>query len=375
MTSDLADAIEDARVEFLDADIFQMFKELLSLRLLYLTGKLKKPRAVRLRLLKTYDDRINSCQRFYCRTRIDLTSGMIIKVFLLATAVARCIERFFPIGFDLDKYPSRLRDEIRSCQHQKLNMLRYGIFKPLLSMESWRQIIAYTITIKTLEWMLTHETAHIMSGHVEITEELRGAPWASQIIESQADDFATLRILFHARIINQNHDYSQAPMFNYVEGGFAYCRTSDRINIELIAMLLAFVVVGNEDDAEFLKADLSPESQYKEYPPAAYRLWRAMNLLFTPLRTNPGMPPLKPLSPTDDGIIAPGSLLDYVNNVIGKIRYQRRPFTTLLPMHYSILKNYDRILMDNLAPIAEYESQWRARNLDPDRPPPEWPLK
>lgn len=375
MASDLADAIEEAKAEFLHADIFQLIKELLSLRLLCLTGTLKPPRAARLKLLRTYDDETYVHQRFYCRAQIALSVGRIIRAFFLANAIARSIDRLIPLDFGLDRYSPQIRDGIELGQKQTLKMLRYGMFASLLPKETWRQILTYSLTTKTLEWILAHETAHIMNGHIEMPAKLRGLPWISQIIESQADDFATERVLIRVRTVDDKHDYSQGPTFDDVTVGFAYCQPSDRINVTLVAMLLSFVIIGNESDAEFLETALSPELRWKEYPPAAYRLWRAMNLLTTPLRTNPGMPPLRPLNPIEDGIVLPSALIAFVNNIIGKISYQRQPFTQLLLIHQSMLRNYDRALMENLAPVAAYESNWRTRNLDPNRPPPKWPLK
>jgi hypothetical protein len=374
MASDLADAIEEAKAEFLHADIFRLIKELLSLRLLYLTGTLKPPRAARLKLLRTYDDETYAHQRFYCRAQISLSVGRIIRVFFLANAIARSIDRLIPLDFCLDRYSPQIRDAIESGQQQTLKVLRYGMFGPLLPKETWRQILTYSLTTKTLEWILAHETAHIMNGHIEMPKKLRELPWVSQIIESQADDFATGRVLIRIRTVDAKHDYSQGPTFDDVTVGFAYCRLSDRINITLVAMLLSFVIIGNNGDAEFLETAPSPELRWKEYPPAVYRLWRAMNLLTTPLRTNPGMPPLRPLNPVEDGIVLPGALISFVNDIIGQISYRRQPFSQLLPMHQSMIRNYDHTLMENLAPVAAYEANWRARNLDPNRPSPKWPL-
>lgn len=221
--------------------------------------------------------------------------------------------------------------------------------------------------------MLVHETAHIMSGHIEMPTRLRTSPWVSQLLESQADDFATGRILLRIRTVEEQHNYSEGPSFD-TPTHFAYCRSSDRINITLVTMLLSFAIIGNKSDAEFLKAPTSPDLPWKEYPPAAYRLWRAINLLTTPIRNNPGMPSLRPLDLIKDGIVSTDALFSFVSDTVAQVSYQREPFTRLLPIHGSIIRDYDRILMENLAPVAAYETRWRARNLDPTRPPPKWPF-
>src|SRR5215470_15861407 len=154
MASDLADAIEEAKAEFLHADIFRLIKDLLSLRLLYLTGTLKPPRAARLKLLRTYDDETYVHLRFYCRAQIALSVGRIIRVFFLANAMARRIDSLIPLDFGLDRYSPQIRDAVELGQQQTLKILRYGIFGSFLPKETWRQILTYSLTIKTLEWIL-----------------------------------------------------------------------------------------------------------------------------------------------------------------------------------------------------------------------------
>jgi hypothetical protein len=61
--------------------------------------------------------------------------------------------------------------------------------------------------------------------------------------------------------------YSQGPSLDDVTAGFVYCRSSDRINITLVAMLLSFAIIGNKSDAEFLKTPPSPDFPWKEYRP------------------------------------------------------------------------------------------------------------
>ena len=256
-----------------------------------------------------------------------------------------------------------------------LKMFRFGIFGATLPSERWRQVLAYTLTYMALEWILVHEAAHVAWGHIEMPAELRRAPWIGQLAKSQADDFATLRLLITLRVFGEEQNYEEAPWHEHW-AHFAFSRKSDRINTVLAARLLSFALVGNESDDAFLQTSRLSDLCWKEYPPAAYRLWRAINLLTTPVRTNAGMPQLKPLDPQTDSIVPPSDLYSFVGGILSRISIRKNgPLTRLAPMHQPLLIEYDRILMDNLAPLAAYETDWRTRNLDPTRHPPGYPFR
>jgi hypothetical protein len=365
MAHDLAYAVEKAKVDFLYADIFKFIKEELSLRLYRLTYVARPPRSAHLKILRTYDTKVYVQKRFCAKAEVALSVGLALKAFFFANAIARTINTLIPLDLDLDKYPSSIRAEIHDGQERMLKMFRFGMFDPLLPPQRWRQVLTYTLTYKTLEWIMAHEAEHIMRGHIEMPRKLRQAPWIAQLTESQADDFATLRLLLTLR--TEVHNYEEKP-WREDWAHFAFCSRSDRINTNLIAMLLSFALVGNKSDETFLQTPPSSELPWRPYPPTAYRLWRAIKLLTTPLRTNPLMPPLKPLDPQTDGMVSPSDLYSFVGVALSRVIVGRHePLTRLTPMHHSVIEEYDRILMDNLAPLAAYENDWRARNLDPNR--------
>ncbi|UWU68199.1 hypothetical protein [Bradyrhizobium sp. NC92] len=370
MDKRLLHAIEGVKAEFLDAEIFRHITDELSAHLFYLSYQLSPPRSAHLRLLKTYDPTIHVVKKFFKRARVSISAGLAIRAFYFANAVARTIDGLIPIDIDLDRYPSSARGKIEDGHKRILKMLRFGIFGPVLPPQKWRQILIYTLMYKSLEWTLVHESAHIMRGHLEMPNKLRNAPWVSQLIESQSDDFATLRFLITLRHFEKEHNYGEEPwQKNWAH--FAFCKKSDRLNIELIAMILSIALVGKGSDENFLKTPPSPDLPWEPYPPAAYRIWRVMNLLTTPVSTNPGMPPLDPLDPKTDGILPAETLYSYVGGLLEKVSIDRQgPMTRLMPMHQSIIREYDRALMSNLAPVAAYETRWMGRNLDPTRHPP-----
>lgn len=138
MTNDLADAVEEAKAEFLYADIFELIREELSLRLLYLTGTLRPPRSARLILLRRYEGEVNVRRRLCCRARITFSVGTIMKAFSLANATARTIGALFPLDFGLERYPPQIISAIEHGQQQMLKMFRYGMFGVVLPSETWR---------------------------------------------------------------------------------------------------------------------------------------------------------------------------------------------------------------------------------------------
>ncbi|CAL80027.1 hypothetical protein BRADO6399 [Bradyrhizobium sp. ORS 278] len=369
MDRELSDAIAEAQAEFLRAQIFQQIQAELSFRLSNLTYQLKPPRRASLSLLRTYDSTAYVDKGLLKTAKVTLSVGLAIQAFYYANAVARTIETLFPLAINLGHYDPSVRATVNEGHERTLEMLRFGIFGPILPQERWRQVLIYTLMYKALEWILVHETTHIVWGHYEMPDALRSSDWVAQLIESQSDDFATLRFLTSLRIFEKEHDY-QAKPWQQDPGHFAFCKKSDRLNITLISMILSIALVGKGNDDKFFSDPRSPDVPKRSHPPSAYRLWRSLNLLTTPVRTNPGMPPLHPLTPATDGILSGRDLYSFVGGLLARISTGGNgPITRLDSSHHATLLEYNQTLMDNLAPVAAYEASWRARNIDPDRHP------
>jgi hypothetical protein len=343
-------------------DILQPMREMLTLRLKSLTDVLKGK--AQLKLSHSLGTTAYSYRTILGPFRVVISRGTVIRIILYSVALADKIEILFTPETLRDEYYQHIMTSVIRAQDWVMNAMRHSLLSLAMPRERWRTLLAYTIAARGLDFILAHEAGHILRGHLALSKKDKQRDWQLQVVESQADDHATIHWLDRTFIDATTHNWKVGPFFGF-PGEFAFSNKKDYATLTFVAIVLAWVLVSDQDDAEFLiRASAPPalrELAGRRYPPTAYRLWRTLRWF-------------ERAPESVDGVPQPEAILRFVGEAFQSRGHGEARLFAPASMPKELLEEYDHILMKNSAAIISHEKSWSIVNLEPTRPPPGFPI-
>ena len=309
--------------------------------------------------------------------KITITVGTVVALFLGALAL---VDRETGCSSDLELTNERRRNKhvqnLERLWEPLVKAYEASPFAHLLPEEPWRIVLAHSIMGRSLDYLLGHELGHVMRGHLnyglrwgtdpsfaEASGKSKGLPPEfSRIIESQADDHASLHSGAKWHHLSKNHDFNVGPLCSGTNG-FAFFNAPDicRSVAHSIALLFFVLDYGSNSTLETI-AQSSGAANYgpmRRYPPIGFRLWRALRLSRLGDVANSDWRQI--LGVVRDCLVRKG--------LIGA--------TYLLPdaALESKLEAYNQELFNQGSEALQSEKDWVREGIDITQPPPVMPRK
>jgi hypothetical protein len=208
--------------------------------------------------------------------KIKITIGLIIGLFLVTDAILKGNNEHLSKMKEPKGIPAIRIMKSFACY---LMAIRHSPFNTFLPKDDWTALLCYSMVCRSLEYICTHESSHILGGHLELIEEsinnkLSLTNIENQFMESQADDHATRIFVKKWGILSTHHDYSKSPF--PLGRGVAIDSSKNVKDILSYAICIAYIVMGQDSQSPMVnEVDTVQEISY---PPIDYRLWRALKL-------------------------------------------------------------------------------------------------
>jgi hypothetical protein len=228
--------------------------------------------------------------------------------------------------------------------------------------------------VRSLDYILIHELGHVMRGHLafarrwlahpvinETSKKSDGMPPAlSRLMESQADDHATIALATKWRHLGTTHNFEQSPIQCGI-GCFSFFNAADMCRSIAYSICLAFLLLDYGSITALDHVLGAPSSggfdSQEKYPPTEFRLWRALKL--SHLHEVVGVSWREILESVRASLVRAGLL---------GVRH-------LLPENASEsdMETYDRKLVEDGPEVLEAERAWKDDSIDVTQPPPRPP--
>lgn len=100
-----------------------------------------------------------------------------------AAAIANNIDALIKIEPLKEAYSAEIKAGIIESQKRVRAMIDTSPLRLIMPRERWRAVIAYTILVRGLEFILLHEIGHILRGHIALSRKFLDEDWRRQIVE------------------------------------------------------------------------------------------------------------------------------------------------------------------------------------------------